>query len=191
MTNFCKLSERQCWCSWVLRILCVAVPFTVFFFEARLNIETRLNDYELIKLHEQRRTLETELLNQNSLLSQMKPKDFLDRKAEELGLQSPDVDQYQLVQYREVPKRAPALRLDHIQIAHPAPVAPTHRMEVAHRPDSETLPPAAPAASAATPRMETTIEPVVIPVPVEADAELIDEDPELSYMSASDMLAQL
>ena len=188
MAKFCRLSERQCWCSWVLRIACVAVPFAALFFEAGLNLQTRRNDYELIELNDQRNLLETELLKQNSLLSQVKPKDFLDGKATELGLQSPDVDQYKLVQYREVPKRAPAFRLDHMHLAPGSPPAtPILRMEMAHRPESETPPPT----PVAPIRPQTAVEPVVLPSPVVPREEIVEEDPELSYMNETAVFAQL
>lgn len=189
MPNFCKASERQCVCSWILRICCLAVFFSTLFYEAHLNIQIRKNDYELIELNHQRNALKAELLQVNSALAQVKPKDFMDVKAEELGLQSPDVQQYQLVQYREVPRRAPALRLEHLQIAPGpgTPVVPASRMEMALRPGTEELPPA----PAAPLRPQTAIAPVALPESALPAQALEAEDPELSFMAVSDMLASL
>ncbi|HQB04174.1 MAG TPA: hypothetical protein PLY90_12890 [Candidatus Hydrogenedentes bacterium] len=105
----------------------------------------------------------------------------MEKKAEELGLQNPDVYQFQVVQYREVPRKAPILRLDNLQRPLEGLNPPVKRIEMANRPELE----AAPAIPVQTVPAVEAVELKTVPAPAEV------EDPELSFMSVGDMLASL
>ncbi|HNZ48815.1 MAG TPA: hypothetical protein PLZ53_05890 [Candidatus Hydrogenedentes bacterium] len=181
MKIFCKVGQDQNIWAWIFRLFCLAGLFSLLFIDAYFNIQRRNNDYEIGRLGARRRALEDELTQQNSLLSQVKPKEFMEKKAEELGLQNPDVYQFQVVQYREVPRKAPILRLDNLQRPLEGLNPPVKRIEMANRPELE----AAPAIPVQTVPAVEAVELKTVPAPAEV------EDPELSFMSVGDMLASL
>lgn len=191
MRRISRMERRKILNGWMGWALLPLIPFLVLFVDAWLNVQIRQKDYELMQLDLQKRSLDGELQRQMSLLTQRKHKEYIEGKAKELGLQSPGIQQFQMVQYRDVPRRAPVMRMeDMAPLFVPLDIS-EDRVEVAVRPTAVSGPGGASAPSASVSGSSEGSPADGQASPAAGHAVPIAEDSELSFMTVEDMLSPL
>jgi len=103
--------QRAALYGWIKWMPVLAFPFSLMFFDAWLNIETRNNDYAVGRLSSQVRTLTSELEHVRVLRAQQENLGDLGAKAPNIGLVEPNPNQVVTVrwdgQWRERAPQAP------------------------------------------------------------------------------------
>ena len=208
MNRISRIKRRQLLNGWIKWTILPMILFGVFFFDAWLNIQIRLKDYELAGLNTEARQLESSLATQTSRLAQLRGIENLTMEAQRMRLSAPDIHQFHAIAYREVPKRLSVMRLNTFELAQTAPPMRTlelcppeiqeSRAEELQVADNKPyMAPIDPVFNSDYPVMVTYSEPlplrektVLSGTPKTADPRLQD-DPDLSLLTIEDMLAKL
>ena len=111
MRRISRIERRSLLTGWIKWALLPAIPFSIFFFDAWLNVQVRYKDYELSQLNAARRELNVELDNVRASEARISGVEHLTEMAERLQLASPGSQQFKTVAYQETVRRIPVMNL--------------------------------------------------------------------------------
>lgn len=165
MRRISRIERRSLVTGWIKWALLPAIPFSVFFFDAWLNIQVRHKDYELSQLNEVRRQLNEELDTVHAKEARLSGVEHLTEMASQLDLLPPSPQQFRSVSFPETSRRIPVMSL----ASAPDPPAPPIRINL-----EEAAPVALarniPAVSAETPAAVSTVALDTEEMPLHDDA---------------------
>ena len=111
MRRISRIERRSLLTGWIKWALLPAIPFSVFFFDAWLNVQVRNKDYELSQLNAVRRELNLELDSVHSKEARISGVEHLSEMAGILQLASPGPQQFKTVSYQESSRQIPVMNL--------------------------------------------------------------------------------
>lgn len=199
MRRISRIERRSLLLGWFKWVALVAIPFSVLFFDTRLNIQIRHKDYELGQLNMERRRLDAELDIIHSREAQLSGVEYLSVIADQLALAPPDTQQFQSIAYREAPRRIPVMTASETEIASSRPTEITLNQETPVTLAQQALPSARFIKSGADPIASVIHEGSVslLPVSLEGPSVTLEQpaphivDPDLSMLTVEDMMGKL
>lgn len=128
MVRVSRSKRRLLLKGWIKWAALPIIPFCVLFVDTWLNIQVRINDYELSTLSEEQRDLEAALTAEISRLAQLRGINDVIAKATQMGLVAPEINQFQTIAYREIKKTIPMMLMDGFETAQVAPSITTIKL---------------------------------------------------------------
>lgn len=161
MRRISRIERRSLLTGWIKWALLPAIPFSVFFFDAWLNVQVRYKDYELSQLNAVRRELNVELDSVRSKEARISGVEHLSEKAAELQLASPGPQQFKTVSYQEMFRQIPVMNLAQVEApsTHPTIINLEEKAQVALAKKITPEPAVAPVV-AANPPISENVAPV-------------------------------
>lgn len=210
MLQVSRIERRNLLTGWIKWALLPAIPFSVLFFDAWLNVQIRHKDYELSQLNSARRELNAAMDATRAYEAAILGVDNLSVMAEKMHLASPGSQQFKTVAYREVPRRISVMNLAQNNATSAlvaidlverkvetvsAPLAPKPEDAVVADAVWTPAPIEPPQEPVVTTAMHIEAAPHPDAAPAQGHPEVVSqlyyEDPELSLLTVEDMLGRL
>lgn len=207
MVRVSRSKRRLLLKGWIKWAALPIIPFSVLFIDTWLNIQVRINDYELSTLSEEQRNLEASLTTEISRLAKLRGINDVIVKATQMGLIAPEINQFQAIAYREIKKTIPLMLMDDFETAQVAPAITTIKLAETVALDASVSTPAVvdtTEAELSLAQAQKVPEPAVamvnndaasLPETLSASREQASptllEDPDLHLLTVEDMLTAL
>ncbi len=208
MSEISRIKRRQLYTGWIKYTAIPVIFFSMFYFDAWINVQEQVKDYEIGQLYDESRMLENRLVGLTSRLAQLTNIDRLTSEAQRMGLTDPDMHQYHTVTYREIQKRLPVTHANQFETAQAAPKTITLTLSKGPSPQIPKNLPSSPVEAPPeakesleqgmllTPLMETyeitvPADAGISPIAAEQGAAPIEKDPDLALLTVEDMMTSL